>query len=146
MGRRLSASSLAGANLADVVLSIAVNHVLVKVGFAWTVRIVAFIFLFLFLVASLTLKSCITPKAKALMILEFITPFQEIIYWLVTIAGIFVLFRQVSSFQFFHRPSQYIRCLLKASERFTAYHERYQVRRTEVNAILAWSNRYADLV
>lgn len=55
-------------------------------------EVVAFMFLLLLILATLTLKSRMITKPKALVISEFITPFRQIAYLLVTMAASLFLF------------------------------------------------------
>lgn len=81
----------AGASLGGVILPLAVDRLLPEVGFGWTIRIIALILLFLMVLANLTLRSRVHPEPKPVVISEFLTPFQEFPFLMVTM-GSFLFF------------------------------------------------------
>ncbi|KAM0190467.1 hypothetical protein ACHAPC_002633 [Botrytis cinerea] len=60
-----------------------VNKLTVEVGFAWTMRICAFLILFLMVIANLTLKSRLHHQPKKINVHQFIQPLKEIPFLLV---------------------------------------------------------------
>ncbi|KAK7705989.1 hypothetical protein SLS57_009906 [Botryosphaeria dothidea] len=81
----------AGSSIGGVIFPIMVTHLIPEVGFAWTMRICAFLILFLMTIANLTIKSRIPPMPKPLAPIEFVLPFKEMPYLMLTI-GSFLFF------------------------------------------------------
>lgn len=67
----------AGSSLGGVIFPILVSHLVPKLGFGWTMRVVAFIVLGFVIVANLTLKSRIPPRPRPLALMEFVHPLKE---------------------------------------------------------------------
>lgn len=72
-----------GSSLGGVIFPIMVNKLVAEVGFAWTMRICAFLILFLLMIANLTVKSRLHHQPKRVDIRQFIRPLKEIPYLLV---------------------------------------------------------------
>ncbi|ATZ47933.1 hypothetical protein BCIN_03g02090 [Botrytis cinerea B05.10] len=72
-----------GSSLGGVIFPIMVNKLTVEVGFAWTMRICAFLILFLMVIANLTLKSRLHHQPKKINVHQFIQPLKEIPFLLV---------------------------------------------------------------
>ncbi|KAL0255002.1 hypothetical protein SLS55_009527 [Diplodia seriata] len=81
----------AGSSIGGVIFPIMVSHLIPQVGFPWTMRICAFLILFLMLIANLTIKSRIPPTPKPLAPIEFVLPFKEMPFLFLTI-GSFLFF------------------------------------------------------
>jgi predicted MFS family arabinose efflux permease len=60
-----------------------VNKLIPEVGFGWTMRISAFLILFLMVIANLTLKSRLHHQPKKVNVNQFIQPLREILFLLV---------------------------------------------------------------
>ncbi|KAI0123710.1 major facilitator superfamily transporter [Xylariales sp. AK1849] len=76
-----------GSSLGGVCLPILMNHLIPKIGFPWTIRIVAFIFLGLCGIASVTIKSRLPPRPKPILIKDYLKPFTEPAMCLTLVAG-----------------------------------------------------------
>ena len=89
-----------GSSLGGVIFPIMVDHLVVEVGFPWTMRICAFLILGCLIVANLTVKSRLPPSPKPLRLMEFITPLGEAPFLLVVIASFFFFFGLFLPFNF----------------------------------------------
>ncbi|KAM0329714.1 hypothetical protein ACHAPQ_006632 [Fusarium lateritium] len=81
----------AGSSLGGVALPIMVNRLVVRIGFGWAMRSVAFLFLGLLAIVNLTIKSRLPPPRRKFNPKDFITPFQEMPFLLLT-ASAFMLY------------------------------------------------------
>ncbi|KAF2455321.1 putative MFS monocarboxylate transporter [Lineolata rhizophorae] len=81
-----------GSSIGGVVMPIMVQHIIPEVGFAWSMRITAFLILFLMTIANLTVRSRLPPQPKPFNILEFITPFAEIPFVLLSLGAVLFFF------------------------------------------------------
>jgi len=79
----------AGSSLGGVVLPIMVQKLIPKIGFGWTMRAVAFMFLGLLIIANLTVKSRLPPPRRPFQIKEFVKPFTEKPFLLLALAAFF---------------------------------------------------------
>ena len=86
MGILVSGSSLGG-----VILPIIFNHLIPRLGFPWTLRIVALILLALCSVACLTITSRLPPRPKALRAWDYIRPLTEPAFFFTVLSGFFFL-------------------------------------------------------
>lgn len=75
----------AGSSLGGVIFPIMVARLVGEVGFAWTMRICAFLILALLIVANLFIKSRIPPFPKPVKLMDFIKPLTEPTFALLTI-------------------------------------------------------------
>ncbi|KAH8667005.1 monocarboxylate transporter [Xylariales sp. PMI_506] len=66
-----------GASLGGVVFPILVARLVTQLGFAWTMRICAFVILGLLIIGNLTITCRIRPVKKPLSVYEFVAPLQE---------------------------------------------------------------------
>ncbi|KAF4629096.1 hypothetical protein G7Y89_g9054 [Cudoniella acicularis] len=89
-----------GSSLGGVILPIMVNRLIPKIGFAWTIRAVAFIILGLLLITNLTTKSRVTHSRKPFTVMEFIIPLKEPAFLLVALASFFFFFGTYLPFNF----------------------------------------------
>lgn len=80
-----------GSSLGGVVLPIMVSHLIPQVGFAWAMRICAFLILFMLGIANLTLKSRLTHTKKPVSIWNFVKPLRDAKF-VVTVAACFCFF------------------------------------------------------
>ncbi|KAJ5814699.1 hypothetical protein N7474_006476 [Penicillium riverlandense] len=81
----------AGSSLGGVIFPIMVTQLIPKVGFAWTMRICAFMILALLGVSNLTVRSRLQHRRKPFHILNFLKPLTELRFVL-TVAGAFCVF------------------------------------------------------
>jgi MFS family permease len=82
--------TMSGSSTGGVILPIMINHLIPKVGFAWSMRIAAFMILGLLIIANLTVKTRTPPHPHQPMTLkEFFSPLTEMTYVL-TAAGNFL--------------------------------------------------------
>lgn len=76
-----------GSSLGGVVVPIMVEHLMPQIGFGWTMRTTAILYLGLLIVANLTVKSRLPPTSKPLVIKEFFLPLKEPPFLLTCIAS-----------------------------------------------------------
>ncbi|KAI4862718.1 major facilitator superfamily transporter [Hypoxylon rubiginosum] len=86
MGILVSGSSLGG-----VILPIIFNQLIPRLGFPWTLRIVALILLALCSAACLTIKSRLPPRPKALKARDYVRPLTEPAFLFTVLSGFFFL-------------------------------------------------------
>lgn len=91
--RRASALGImaSGSSLGGVIFPIMVSHLIPLVGFAWVMRICAFVILFMLVISNLTLKSRLTHTKKSVSILNFVRQLKDAKF-VVTVAGCFCFF------------------------------------------------------
>lgn len=82
---------VSGSSLGGVILPIMMNHMIVKVGYPWAIRAVAFLFLFLCSLACLTVRSRLPPRPKPLVIDDYLSGFRQLSFVL-TVAAAFFFF------------------------------------------------------
>lgn len=82
---------VSGSSLGGVIMPIMMNHMIDKVGFPWTVRTLAFMFLFLCGLACLTVRSRFPARPKPLVIEDYLSGFKQLSYVL-TVVGSFFFF------------------------------------------------------
>ncbi|PGH04356.1 hypothetical protein GX51_03515 [Blastomyces parvus] len=83
--------SASGSSVGGVIYPIMVARLVPRVGFAWTMRICAFLILGLCIVIMLTVKSRLPPQPRPFKFKEFVTPFTEMPF-LFTTAGAWLSF------------------------------------------------------
>ncbi|RDW75500.1 hypothetical protein BP6252_06642 [Coleophoma cylindrospora] len=81
---------VAGSSIGGVVLPIMVQHLIPKIGFGWTMRAVAFMFLGLLAIANLTIKSRLPPARRPFRFFDLISPFTEKPFLLLAFASFFI--------------------------------------------------------
>jgi predicted MFS family arabinose efflux permease len=81
---------VSGSSLGGIVLPIMINHLIPKIGFGWTMRVVAFIMLGLLIFGNLAVKSRLPPSKRKLKLKDFTTPFTELPFVLLVVAAFFV--------------------------------------------------------
>jgi MFS family permease len=64
-----------GSSLGGVVLPIMVTRLIPRIGFAWTMRAVAFMFLGMLGVSNLTIRSRLEPRRKKFVFVDWVRPF-----------------------------------------------------------------------
>jgi len=86
-----------GSSLGGVIFPIMIRRLIVTVGFGWSMRITAFLILFLMVFANLTVRSRLPPKGMTPWVLsEFISPFKELPYSSIVVGGFLFFFGYVS--------------------------------------------------
>lgn len=80
-----------GSSLGGVCLPIMMNRLIPTLGFPWTIRIIAFMFLGMCSIASVTVKSRLPPRPKPFNIQDYVRPFKDI-PMLLTMIGCFLFF------------------------------------------------------
>ena len=81
----------AGSSIGGVVLPIMVERLVVRVGYGWAMRSTAFLFLGLLVIGNLTIKSRLPPPHRKFNPKDFVRPFAEPAFVLLTI-GAFVIY------------------------------------------------------
>ncbi|KAL7935865.1 monocarboxylate permease-like protein [Trichoderma chlorosporum] len=90
----------AGSSLGGVVLPIMVERLVVRVGFGWAMRSTAFLFLGLLIIGNLTVKSRLPPPRRKFNMMDFLTPFAERPFLLLTVAGFMIYLGSFLPFTF----------------------------------------------
>jgi len=80
---------VSGSSMGGVVLPIMVQQLIPRIGFGWTMRAVAFMFLGLLIFANLTVKSRLPPARRPFNFMELVQPFTERPFLLLALAGFF---------------------------------------------------------
>jgi MFS family permease len=91
---------VAGSSLGGVILPIMIQHLIVDVGFAWSIRITAFFLLALLIFANLTITSRLPPVRKPFSVKEYFVPFTEVPFLLVAIGSLLIYFGAFLPFNF----------------------------------------------
>lgn len=78
-----------GSSLGGVIFPIMVGRLIKQVGFGWSMRICAFLILGLLVIANLTVASYTPSKPKSITMKQFLSPFKEVQFVLLTI-GLFL--------------------------------------------------------
>jgi MFS family permease len=114
----------AGASLGGVVLPIMVSQVANRSGFGWAMRSVAFLFLGLLIIGNLTVKSRLQPKATPFVVGDFLNPFKETPFLMVSLGsffffwGVFLptnfIILEAQSYGMSERLSNYLLAILNA--------------------------------
>lgn len=80
---------VSGSSLGGTVMPIMIQQLIPKIGFGWTMRAVAFIFLGLLIISCLTVRSRLPPRPKPLIIADYLAGFTEPVYVLTLVANFF---------------------------------------------------------
>lgn len=78
-----------GSSIGGVIFPIMVERLIPQVGFGWTMRICAFLILGLMVIVNLTLVSRIPPKPKPVRLMDFVVPFKESPFALLSLGTFF---------------------------------------------------------
>ncbi|KAF4968459.1 hypothetical protein FSARC_4153 [Fusarium sarcochroum] len=89
-----------GSSIGGIVLPIMVNHLVTRIGFGWAMRSLAFLLLGLLVIANLTLKSRLPPPHRKFHLKDFVKPFKELPFLLLTIAGFMLYLGSFLPFNF----------------------------------------------
>lgn len=81
---------MTGSSLGGVLFPIMVTHLITEVGYGWSMRIAAFIILFLLAIANLTVRQRVKPDLPKLTAEDFHRPLREPAFLLVLI-GFFIM-------------------------------------------------------
>jgi MFS family permease len=81
---------VSGSSIGGVILPILVTHLIPLIGFGWAMRVVAFVLLFLLIIGNLCITSRLPPSKKTLRLKEFILPFKERAFVLLTASSWFL--------------------------------------------------------
>ncbi|GAB1217487.1 MFS sugar transporter [Aspergillus terreus] len=81
----------AGSSLGGVVFPIMIDHLITDLGFAWAIRIAAFLILAMLIFSNLTVRSRIQPDPKNLRLVDYVKPLRERVY-LLTSLGSFLFY------------------------------------------------------
>ncbi|RMZ75716.1 hypothetical protein DV738_g5336, partial [Chaetothyriales sp. CBS 135597] len=79
-----------GSGLGGVIFPIMVQRLIPEVGFGWTMRICAFLILALMIVANFTIVSRLPPHPKPVSWRDFLVPFTELPFFLLSIGSFFM--------------------------------------------------------
>jgi MFS family permease len=91
----------AGSSIGGVVFPIMIRRLIVLVGFGWSMRITAFVILFLMVLANLTVRSRLPTKTFIpLSIRDFTKPFAEIPFSLTVVAAFLFFFGMFLPFNY----------------------------------------------
>lgn len=80
-----------GSSLGGFLMPIMIEKVIPKLGFPWTMRIVAFIFLGLLSISCVTVKARLPPRPQPLAVKDYLRGFREPTYAL-TVAAMFLFY------------------------------------------------------
>ena len=97
---------VAGSSLGGIVLPILMSHLIPKIGFPWTVRILGFIVLLFCGVASFTVKSRLPSQPKPFHIAELIAPLKELRFALVLVGSFFFFWGLYLPFNYLNIQAQ----------------------------------------
>lgn len=96
-----------GSSLGGVIFPIMIKKLVAEVGFAWSMRMSAFLILGLLIFANLTVKSRLPPTPKPWSFREFVDPLRELPYALVVIAAFFFFFGMFLPFTYVILEAEY---------------------------------------
>ncbi|GAW13492.1 hypothetical protein ANO14919_028780 [Xylariales sp. No.14919] len=97
---------VAGSSIGGIVLPILMSHLIPKIGFPWTVRILGFIVLLFCGIASFTVKSRLPPNPKPFHFAELVKPFSELRFALVVVAAFFFFWGLYLPFNYLNIQAQ----------------------------------------
>lgn len=82
--------AIAGSSLGGVIFPIMVAHLLPKVGFAWTMRICAFLILGLLIITNLTVSSYLKHAPQPFKLSLYLKPLRETNFLIICITSFFL--------------------------------------------------------
>ncbi|GAP85106.1 putative riboflavin transporter MCH5 [Rosellinia necatrix] len=97
---------VAGSSVGGIVLPILMSHLIPRIGFPWTVRILGFIVLLFCGLASFTVRSRLPPRPKPFHFAELVRPFHELRFTLVVVASFFVFWGLYLPFNYLNIQAQ----------------------------------------
>ena len=89
-----------GSSLGGVIFPIMVERMVNSIGFGWTMRTCAFLILAMLIIGNLTVRSRIAPTKRPFKLMDFVTPFAELPFLLVTAGGFCFFFGLFIPFTF----------------------------------------------
>jgi len=89
-----------GSSLGGVIYPIMVSRLIPQVGFAWTMRICAFLILGMCGIALFTVKSRLAPQPRPLVLMEFVRPLREPAFALLCFASFLFFFGMFLPFNY----------------------------------------------
>ncbi|KAL7619469.1 hypothetical protein AAE478_010008 [Parahypoxylon ruwenzoriense] len=106
--RRAAALGLmvSGSSLGGVVLPIMMNHLIPRIGFPWTMRVLGFIFLALCGFSCVTVKSRLPPRKKPFNIEDYIRPLKEPAFLCIVCAAFFFFWGMFLPFNYLQLQAQ----------------------------------------
>ncbi len=96
----------AGSSIGGVIMPIMVERLIKSVGFGWAMRGVAFLILGLLVVGNLTVKSRLPPLRKGFRFMDFVMPFTEVPFLLLTASSFFIYIGGFLPFNFLIAQAQ----------------------------------------
>ncbi|EXK24170.1 hypothetical protein FOMG_19091 [Fusarium oxysporum f. sp. melonis 26406] len=90
----------AGSSLGGVIFPIIVVHLIPQLGFAWAMRVCAFVILALLIFANFTVKSRIKPTKRSFSLIAFLRPLKDPVFLLLTSAVFFFFWGMFIPFTF----------------------------------------------
>ncbi|KAJ2984776.1 hypothetical protein NUW58_g5884 [Xylaria curta] len=97
---------VAGSSVGGIVLPILMSHLIPRIGFPWTVRILGFIVLLFCGIASFTVKSRLPPSPKPFHFIDLVKPFKETRFALTVVASFFVFWGLYLPFNYLNIQAQ----------------------------------------
>ncbi|OTB00350.1 hypothetical protein M426DRAFT_324392 [Hypoxylon sp. CI-4A] len=97
---------VSGSSLGGVVLPIMMNHLIPKIGFPWTMRTLAFMFLAMCSFACVTVKSRLPPRKKPFNVEDYTRPFREPAYVCIICGGFFFFWGMFLPFNYIQLQAQ----------------------------------------
>ncbi|KAH8163983.1 hypothetical protein CIB48_g4269 [Xylaria polymorpha] len=97
---------VAGSSVGGIVLPILMSHLIPRIGFPWTVRILGFIVLLFCGVACFIVKSRLPPRPMPFHFVELVRPFKELRYSLVVVASFFFFWGLYLPFNYLNIQAQ----------------------------------------
>lgn len=85
-----------------------IERLLPRLGFAWMMRVIGFVFLGLLIVAMCTIESRIAPTPKKVRMKEFISPLQETPFLFNALGGFFFFWGVFLPFNFLVLEGQHL--------------------------------------
>lgn len=82
--------TVAGSSIGGVIFPLMVTNLLPKVGFAWAIRICAFLILFLLIITNLTISSNLEHRRKPFKLAKHLRPMREFNYLIMCAASFFM--------------------------------------------------------
>lgn len=82
--------TIAGSSLGGVIFPLMALHLMPQVGFAWAIRICAFLILFLLVITNMTISSNLQHRRKPFQISNFLRPLLEANYIIMCLASFFL--------------------------------------------------------
>ena len=96
-----------GSSLGGVIFPIMIKRLVAEVGFAWSMRIAAFMIFVLLTYANLTVKSRFPPHPTPWSLKEFISPLRELPYSIVVVASFLFFFGMFLPFTYIILEAEY---------------------------------------